>query len=134
MSIVYSAVKALISFEGKFLLLQQHVAGEMFWDLPGGRVQFGESPLDGLAREVREELGQDVQIGRPAGVWWFFRKTDGDQVVCTTFLCSITNPAIALPPQESEAIAGYVWVTKAELARPEFATMPPSLRAVIEAA
>ncbi len=134
MPIVYAAVKALVTDGEKFLLLKQDVGGEIFWDLPGGRVQFGESPVDGLKREGREELGQELQVGRPLGVWWFFRKADGDQVVCTTYLCSVPNPEIVLPAQEGEKISGFVWVAKADLARPEFTSVVPSLRALIESA
>lgn len=134
MPIVYAAVKALVVDGEKFLLLKQSVGGEIFWDLPGGRVQFGESPLEGLRREGCEELGQDLQVGRPLGVWWFFRKIDGDQVVCSTYRCTIADPAIVLPTQEDETISGYVWVTKADLAQPEFASMPASLRILIDGA
>jgi 8-oxo-dGTP diphosphatase len=34
------------------------------WDLPGGHVEFGESPRDALVRELVEELG--VRISLPA--------------------------------------------------------------------
>jgi len=36
-------------------------AGE--WSLPGGRLELGESLVDGVRREVREETGIDVSVG-----------------------------------------------------------------------
>jgi ADP-ribose pyrophosphatase YjhB (NUDIX family) len=33
------------------------------WTLPGGGLDHGESPREGLAREVREECGVDCQVG-----------------------------------------------------------------------
>ena len=33
------------------------------WTLPGGFIRFGEGPVDGLLREVREELGVRAEIG-----------------------------------------------------------------------
>ena len=39
-----------------------HVAGE--WGLPGGGLDPGESPADGIHREVWEETGQRVELGR----------------------------------------------------------------------
>ncbi|MGZ3583571.1 MAG: NUDIX hydrolase [Ktedonobacterales bacterium] len=35
-----------------------------FWVLPGGRVEFGETSVDALKREMEEELGRTVQVGR----------------------------------------------------------------------
>ena len=34
------------------------------WELPGGAVEAGESPAACAAREVKEELGVDLPIGR----------------------------------------------------------------------
>lgn len=33
------------------------------WTLPGGFVRFGEGPVEGLQREIREELGAESEIG-----------------------------------------------------------------------
>ena len=35
------------------------------WTLPGGGIDFGEHPADAVVREVHEETGLDVTVGRP---------------------------------------------------------------------
>lgn len=35
-----------------------------YWILPGGRVEMGETASEAVAREMREELGQEVTVGR----------------------------------------------------------------------
>jgi 8-oxo-dGTP pyrophosphatase MutT (NUDIX family) len=41
-----------------------------FWDLPGGMAEANEPPRAAAERELREELGLDIQVGRPLLVDW----------------------------------------------------------------
>lgn len=37
------------------------------WELPGGKVEAGESDREALVRECREELGVDIAVGEQVG-------------------------------------------------------------------
>jgi 8-oxo-dGTP pyrophosphatase MutT (NUDIX family) len=57
----YLGIKGLIlTPEKKILLLERHHPSKgIYWDIPGGRLQKGESQMDALLREVKEETGFD---------------------------------------------------------------------------
>lgn len=52
---------------GEFLLMQRSDNGH--WGLPGGYVEVGESVHDAAVREVFEETGVEVELGRLIGVY-----------------------------------------------------------------
>jgi 8-oxo-dGTP diphosphatase len=58
---------ALFDAAGRVLIAQRprgrHMAGR--WEFPGGKLGFGEDRLEGLKRELAEELGVTVRSARP---------------------------------------------------------------------
>src|SRR3954467_5283591 len=62
------AVSAAIFRDGKVLLTRRaRSPAKGFYSLPGGRVEFGESLHQALAREIDEETGLDIDIIGLAG-------------------------------------------------------------------
>jgi 8-oxo-dGTP diphosphatase len=62
---------ALLQDHGRILLcrLSEEVSGwSGYWTLPGGGLEFGESPEEALVREVREETGLEIEASSVAAV------------------------------------------------------------------
>ena len=58
----------VVDQQGRLLLVQP--AYKPGWEVPGGMVEPGESPRAAAARECREELGIDVEVGQLLVVDW----------------------------------------------------------------
>ena len=58
-------VAALIWDGGRFMICQRpaHKARGLLWEFVGGKVEPGETKPAALARECREELGVEVEVG-----------------------------------------------------------------------
>ncbi|MGH7330454.1 MAG: (deoxy)nucleoside triphosphate pyrophosphohydrolase, partial [Polyangiaceae bacterium] len=64
-------VSAGVIIEKSHVLLTQRKAGahlEGMWEFPGGKVEPGEDPRAALVRELREELGIEVNVGEAVDV------------------------------------------------------------------
>ncbi len=64
----FTVVAAVIfDDEGRVLLARRpkgkHMGG--LWEFPGGKVGDEESPAGALEREIREELGVEIEVGEP---------------------------------------------------------------------
>ncbi len=61
------------------------------WELPGGAVEFGEKLTDAISREVREELGIQIQPQRIINVFDHIIPAEQQHWVTVTFLCKIVS-------------------------------------------
>jgi len=62
---IKTATTGVIRHQDKILIGQRKRDGR--WELPGGKVDAGESPAECVCREIKEELNLDVRITRPLG-------------------------------------------------------------------
>lgn len=103
---------------GKLLIAQRladtHLGG--LWEFPGGKLERGESWEEGLVRELREELGVAVAVGR---LFSEITHAYPEKTVHLRFyVCSLVQG-------EPQALgcADLAWVSASDLARHQF---PPA--------
>jgi 8-oxo-dGTP diphosphatase len=67
--VVQIVVGAAIVRHGRVLAARRAVPADLAgrWEFPGGKVEPGESDVDGLTRECREELGVQIGVGELFG-------------------------------------------------------------------
>jgi 8-oxo-dGTP diphosphatase len=94
-------VFAVIERDGRYLLARRRDIG--WWNLPGGGLEAGETVDEGLVREVREEVGVEIEIVRLVGVY----SKPGKQEVVLAFLCRLRDPQAQ--PTTSEEVSEVAW-------------------------
>lgn len=112
--------KALIQKGDKYLLVV-YAEGDSaagLWDMPGGRLNEGELPEDGLRRELREEIGVAVTLGPILGTATFTNMSKFRNLLIL-YSASLTDaePKFELEDGKIERID---WFTKEELLKLPF--------------
>ncbi len=100
--------------EGRVLLARR--AAEPFkgyWDIPGGFLDEGEHPLDGVRRELREETGLEVEPLEFLGAW--MDRYGGDSTAEATLNLYWTARAVAGEPAPADDVDELGWFARDEL-------------------
>ena len=123
------SIKGVLLIDGKAVLVRND---RVEWELPGGRLEIGETPEEALEREFAEELAVKVEALRLIDSY-LFEVIPGLHVFIVTYGCRLRNgfaPALSeehsefglYAPEELDRIplpAGYArsiksWSTDAE--------------------
>lgn len=107
-------VLAIIHKEGEVLLIkrarQDELVPELTWAFPGGKVRPEENIHQSLIREVKEEIGIDIEIERHLGARNYPTKP---VVLQDYYLCRPRDSEPLITP-EPEEVAEIRWVKAAE--------------------
>ncbi|HBW74299.1 MAG: NUDIX hydrolase [Candidatus Magasanikbacteria bacterium GW2011_GWA2_45_39] len=86
MNDLITAVVAIIEHEGRVLVGKKINSNNFLsnaWHIPGGKLKHGETEQQALAREMKEETGIEIKIGRFLGE----RDVPGSGVKARWYLC-----------------------------------------------
>ena len=106
---------ALIFHEGKLLITQRHATAHLggLWEFPGGKREPDETFEQCLARELREELGIEIKVGK------LFEKISHTYPEKTVRLKFFICELVSGKPQPL-GCAAFKWIGKTELSDFEF--------------
>lgn len=89
----------------------------LLWEFPGGKVEAGEHPQAALEREIREELGCTVCVGRIEEVVFF--PYPAFDLYMLVYTCTVSG---AGGEPRAVGVERIAWVRQAEL--PELSLLP----------
>lgn len=105
-------VKGICVYNGKTLIMKRvrpSTDGLGYWELPGGGLEYGETPHEALKRELREETGLKIKIIKP--IYTFTAIREDYQTVGIGFLAIPEDDHVHI----SEEHTDYKWVNEEEL-------------------
>lgn len=125
------SVAALISKQSKLLVVRRSQKEKFLpgvFELPGGKIEFGESPADAVVREVKEETGLRVTSSQLTTARSYMSKGNMQHNVELFYLVSVDE---STKVTISDAHDEYRWVMQEELAA---LGLPPSdpVRSIME--
>ena len=98
---LWDGVKGIVKKKDRILVL---VKPNGTLDLPGGRVEKGETVQYALQREINEETGLKVEINDPIEEWSFY-KTPDQLIKGITFECTYLDGKVKLCSEHKR----YFW-------------------------
>ena len=106
-------VSCLLLKRKKILLISHIKEGNIYWLLPGGGVNFGESLDEALKREIKEELNISVKVKQPVLICDSIDSNGGRHILNICFACSYLKGEYSLG--EEERLHNFSFFSQEEL-------------------
>ena len=110
-------VAAVAEVDGRFLVVEERIDGRLVINQPAGHVEPGETLLEAVVREVREETAWLFTASGLIGVYLWRHPGTGRTTKRFAFSGTVTDHREGQPLDEG--IVGTLWLTRAELERRE---------------
>jgi len=112
-----AAKGVVVNDKGQVLILREaktydEGTGKGRYHLPGGRLNEGESYIDGLHREIKEETGLEIEPGQPVyvGEWRPIVKGIPRQIIGIFTFCKPKTTSVRLSEEHDKS----VWISPAD--------------------
>ena len=115
----------------KYLILKKSSIEDInpnTFDIPGGRMKFGEDLEEAVVREAKEETGLNITVKQIFNAWTFVKKDKELQLTGIDFLCITEQKTVKL----SEEHSAFEWKEVKKIIKDE--KYPDWLRKTIEKA
>lgn len=107
---------AIVVHEGKVLAIRRaNEPSKGKWSFPGGLVELGERVKDAVKREVKEEVGLDVEVMRYLGVVDNIIKDGSGRTKYHYVILGYLASPLSLEVEANEEVLEWMWMSKDEL-------------------
>ena len=130
MSIPEITVAAVTEKDGRFLVVEERIDRRLVLNQPAGHVEPGETLLQAIVREVREETGWLFTAKELVGVYLWRRPDTGSMTKRFTFTGAVTDHRPDQPLDDG--IITTHWLTQADLQSRELELRSPLVLRCIE--
>lgn len=92
------SIKGVVVLKDRAVLLRNE---RDEWELPGGKLEVGEDPMECVRREIEEELSLGVEVGEILDCW-LYNIQGKVEVLIVTYACIPLRGTIALSHEHKE--------------------------------
>jgi 8-oxo-dGTP pyrophosphatase MutT (NUDIX family) len=110
------SIKGVVVRDGRVLLLRNE---RDEWELPGGRIEPGESPEQCVAREIAEETQWTVATGPILDTWMYYINVAEKNVFIVTYGCYPDADAEPVLSHEHKEVGLFTEHEVADLTMPD---------------